>query len=138
MRQTTLMLLVATAALVASPALAQQVPAASVAPADDRADIVQPLPSPMIDDNAPPATFLRAARSALFTGDTGLAQEAMERAESRLLSRAVRPSLASQPSQQPLVAQIEAARNALSSGDRLQAIKLLDAAQKNPEAETSN
>ena len=137
MRQTTLVVLAALA-LAASPALAQQPAAGTVAPADDRADIVSPLPSPAVDENAPPATFLRAARSALYTGDTGLAQEAMERAESRLLSRAVRPSLASQPSRQPLVTQIAAARDALSSGNRLQAIELLDAALKNPEADTSN
>jgi hypothetical protein len=93
-----------------------------------------PLPAPMIDPNAPPRTFIEAARHALAAGRTEEAQEAIERAESRALDRAVKPSLARDPSRQPLVLQLSQARQALAAGDRMRAITLLDAAAGNPEA----
>jgi len=93
------------------------------------------LPIPAVNENAPPATFIEAARQALAAGRTGEAQEAIERAESRTLDRAVKPSLASQPSQQPLVQQLRDARTALAAGDKLRATEILAAALKNPEAQ---
>lgn len=86
------------------------------------------LPVPQIDENAPVSAFLDAARHALAAGRAGEAQEALERAESRALSRSVRPSRAGQPSQQPVVQRISAARAALASGDRLRVLQLIDEA----------
>jgi hypothetical protein len=93
-----------------------------------------PLPTPSVGEDAPPAAFIDAALKALAAGRTGEAQEAIERAESRVLTRSVRPSQAGQPSQQPLIQQLTQARLALASGDRLRAATLLEQAAKNPEA----
>lgn len=86
------------------------------------------LPTPDVDENAPPAAFLNAARRAIAAGRDGEALEALERAESRVLDRSVRPSRAGLPSPQPLVARIAAARAALAGGDRMQTLQLIDQA----------
>ena len=114
--------------LAALPALAQTTPAPAPA-----------LPAPVLNDmapgdSAPPQAFIAAALHAIATGRLGAAGEAIERAESRALDRAVKPSLAGQPSVQPLVQQLSAARTALAAGDRLRAVTLLEAATKAPEA----
>jgi hypothetical protein len=92
------------------------------------------LPAPAVGDEAPPTAFLDAARRAIAANRSGEAQEALERAESRALDRAVRPSKAGQPSRQPLVSQIAQARQLLGDGDRLGALRLIEKALANPEA----
>jgi hypothetical protein len=92
------------------------------------------LPVPPIDDEAPPSAFLDAAQKAIAANRTGEAQEALERAESRALSRSVRPSRAGEPSRQPLVQQIAKARAALGTGDRLGSLRIIQAAMADPEA----
>ena len=86
------------------------------------------LPVPEVDENAAPAAFLDAARGAIAAGRVPEAMEALERAESRVLARSVRPSMASQPSRQPQIALIAAARGALAGGDRMQALQFIDQA----------
>lgn len=86
------------------------------------------LPTPDIDENASPVAFLNAARRALAAGRGGEAQEALERAESRALTRAERPSRADQPSRQQVVERITEARAALATGDRMRVLELIDAA----------
>ena len=108
---------------------------AALAAGPARAQTAQPpLDAPMLDPDAPPRAFIEAARHALAAGRIGEAQEAIERAESRALDRAVKPSLARDPSHQPLVMQLSEARQALAEGDRMRAITLLDAAAGNREA----
>ncbi len=102
--------------------------------ADTKTTWAPSLPAPAVDDEAPPAAFLDAARRAIAANRTGEAQEALERAESRALDRSVKPSNAGQPSGQPLVKQIAAARHALSAGDRQMAVQLIEKAMKHPEA----
>lgn len=94
--------------------------------------LAQPAAAP--DANAPPAAFIDTALHALAAGRLAEAENAIEQAESRALTRAVRPSRADQPSQQPLVAQLSKARQALESGDRLKAVDLLETAAKTPDA----
>jgi hypothetical protein len=108
--------------------------AALPALAQGKSEVLQPLPAPSVDENAPPQVFIQAALRAIAAGRTGEAQEAIERAESRALIRSVKPSQAEQPSEQPLVQQLTQARLALASGDRLRAATLLEAAAKSPEA----
>ncbi len=96
------------------------------------------LPTPEVDENAPASVFLQAARRALAAGRGGEAQEALERAESRALDRSVRPSRAGQPSRQPVVANIAAAREALASGDRMRVLELIDTALAAEAAEDAN
>jgi hypothetical protein len=108
--------------------------AGNIAPDDTNNLVAGRLPEPAIDPNAPPAAFIEDARQALAAGRTGEAQEAIERAESRVLNRAVAPSLASTPSHQPLVQQLRDARMALGSGDKPRTMEILADALNNPEA----
>ena len=80
--------------------------------------VVAPLGAPTLDEDAPARDFLLAARQSLAAGRITEAMEALERAESRALTRDVRPSRAGIPSEQSLVAAIGAARGALTLGDR--------------------
>jgi hypothetical protein len=88
-----------------------------------------------VDDNANPRAFLEAARSAIAVGHIAEAQEALERAETRVLVRSVLPSRAHEPSGQKLVEQIGQARAALAAHDRLGAVQHIEAAIANPESE---
>jgi hypothetical protein len=94
--------------------------------------IVTPLPAPMVDENAPPGAFLRAARTALEAGRGREAMEALERAESRLLGRSVRPSQSNRPSQQPAVVLVSRARASLEAGDLPAALRGIDSALSDP------
>jgi hypothetical protein len=107
--------------------------AGNIGPSDTTTPYAARLPNPGIGDNADPRAYLEAARNALAAGRTGEAQEAMERAETRLLIRSVRPSQANTPSQEPAVQQISEARQALGMGDRSGAMAKLNAALNNPE-----
>ena len=140
-------------ALAAAPALAQTAPAPAPTPPADvggkqpmstlpsntsaetaRTQWSPQLPTPDVAENAPPAAFIQAAQAALAAGRLGEAQEATERAESRALTRSVKPSTADDPSHQPLVRQLSEARQLIGSGDRAGARQKLDEALANPEA----
>jgi hypothetical protein len=69
-----------------------------------------------------------SARSALAAGRTGEAQEALERAETRLLDRSTPAFRTGDPSTNPVVEQIRTILAALSVNDRGRAFHLLDAA----------
>lgn len=90
------------------------------------------LPDPGVADAAPPSGFVAAARTAIAVGRLGEAMEAIERAESRLLARHVRPSLAGTPSDQALVVQLRAARAALKAGERATALDILAGVAADP------
>jgi hypothetical protein len=107
--------------------------AGNILPSDTTTTYAARLPNPDIGENASPRAFVEAARAALAAGRTGEAQEAMERAETRLLIRSVRPSQANMPSREPVIQQITEARRALGQGDRAGALARLDAALNNPE-----
>lgn len=96
-------------------------------PADTHSLIAPRLPLPPVPEGAPPRQFLLAARQALQSGQTGVAQEALERAEARQLDRSVAPSRASEPIGGPVVSQISNARQALGHGDIGGAIGIIDA-----------
>ena len=120
------------------------VPAAVLAPAAAQPGTDQLVPSPGpsgdvipvpsvsgpaaadADDNALPSEFLRAARRALAAGRVAEAQDALEHAEVRVLIRAVRPSQAEVPSEQPMVERIAGARAALAAGNRTLVLRLID------------
>jgi hypothetical protein len=104
--------------------------ASNVTPADTASVIAPRLPTPSVGDDASPAGFLQAAERAIILGRTGEAQEALERAESRLLDRDVAPSRADAPSGQPVVATVGQARRALVAGDRATAQRLIAEAEQ--------
>ena len=93
-----------------------------------RSLIAPNLPSPSVGESANAVDFLRAAQSALQAGHTGEAQQSLEMAETRALGRSVAQDQTSTPSDSPLVSRIRDARHALGSGDRTQAIQLIDLA----------
>ena len=89
--------------------------------ADTRSLIAPALPTPGAQADTARA-YLEAARAALVGGHTGAAQEALERAESRALDRDVAPSTAGTAIDEPLIARIGAARQALSVGNTAAAL----------------
>lgn len=84
------------------------------------------LPSPDVPPDAPYTAYLKAARSALVTNQTGKAQEALERAQTRLLDRSVPLGKTNQPSTDPRVAVISKALQALGNNDRAGALSAVD------------
>ena len=90
--------------------------ASNISASDTRSEIAPRLPDPATASNTPEA-YLAAAQSALASGKTGAAQEALERAETRLLSRSTEPSAAASPADMPMVQQIGRARQALATRD---------------------
>lgn len=111
--------------LVAPPALAQ-------APARPEGVPLVRLPDPPVDDDAPASAFVNAARTAIALGRAGEAMEAIERAESRVLIRSVRPSRAGDPSDQALVRALAEARGYLRQGLRAEALDKLAEVAANP------
>ncbi len=104
---------------------------AQVPPRQDGVPLVR-LPDPPVDDDAPASAFITAARTAIAVGRAGEAMEAIERAESRLLIRSVRPSRANTPSDQAMVRTLAEARAALREGQRAEALDKLAEVAANP------
>lgn len=101
--------------------------ASNTGAANTRSEIAPRLPDPGSASNTPQA-YLAAAQRALSSGRTGAAQEALERAETRLLSRSTEPSMASSPDNGPMVTQIGNARRALGARDTAGARAAINAA----------
>lgn len=80
------------------------------------AEIASRLPSPDVTGDDAHA-FLVAAGEALTRNQTGAAQEALERAETRILTRSTDPALAAQPDTQVVVRAIADARLALGQNN---------------------
>lgn len=104
--------------------------ASNIAPSDTRSDIAPRLPDPA-SANSTPEGYLAAAQRALASGKTGAAQEALERAETRVLSRSTDPSMAASPADMPMVQQISQARRALAARDMAGAKSAINAAMAN-------
>jgi hypothetical protein len=102
--------------------------ASNIDATDTTSTIAPALPSPDLAPGSSPEEFLHAARSALATGRTGEAQQAMEMAETRLLDRSTPVFQTNDPSRSPLIAKIGDARRALGGGDRATSMTLLDQA----------
>jgi hypothetical protein len=105
-------------------------------PRSDRASNIGPgtaqaiapsLPQPAVGDAAEARDYLMAAREALAAGRTGLAQQSLEMAETRLATR-VEPSELITPTGERVVMLIRQARQALDAGQRMQAMQIVDAA----------
>ncbi len=124
------------ASLAAGPALAADAPqsnaASNIGPADTSSAIAPRLPTPPAGDDATIRQYLLDARQALAEGRTGTAQEALERAETRMLDRAVPAPRLHQPNRSPLVEQVTAARQALGMNDTNRALQILDTALSIP------
>jgi len=95
---------------------------------DTRSEIAPNLPSPVMSPNASPVDYLRAAQSALAAGQTGEAQQALEQAQTRLLDRSVAYGQTNNPSDNPAVAQISQALQALAAGDSGRCMQMIQSA----------
>jgi hypothetical protein len=95
---------------------------------DTRSPIAPNLPGPSLGPNASPTDYLRSAQSALAAGQTGVAQQALEMAQTRLLDRSVDFGQTDRPSGNPAVDQITQALHALASGHRAQCMQLIQSA----------
>ena len=116
------------------PGVGQSLPlsdkASNITPDDAKTLYAPTLPDVGLGDNASPEAYLQFARDALQTGHTGLAQQALEMAETRLLDRGVEATKVNEPSRNHRVAQIMAAREALGHGNIPLAVGEIDAALK--------
>src|SRR5438067_4718469 len=89
--------------------------ASNITPADTHSIIAPTLPTPPVNPNAGAEQFLNVAKQALARHKTGEAQEALERAETRRLDIDVTRNIS--PNDDPMIAQIRAAREALGRHD---------------------
>jgi hypothetical protein len=143
-------ILATAAALAAVPARAQQPPAslpngegpvgtggagvplstkpANLAPSPSGSVIAPRLPSPSLGENATAKDYLMAARKAISQGQLGMAQEALERAETWVLDRSVRPSQVRNQITDPAVEDISGALHALAAQNTAEAQRRIDAA----------
>lgn len=90
--------------------------AANITGQDTRSVIAPRLPNPDANGNSP-REFLAAADRALARGQTGAAQEALERAQTRILTRSTDPALADRPDDSGMSRAISDARQALANRD---------------------
>lgn len=95
--------------------------------ADTGSTISPRLPAPAVGDEGPDQ-FLQSAKRDVSAGRTGAAQEALERAETRLLDRSTDPSAANQPDASPRVEHVRNALRMLAGRDRSGAVREIDAA----------
>lgn len=96
-----------------------------------RSDVAPRLPDPQAGSNTPEA-LLRAAQRSLAQNKTGAAQQALEMAETRVLSRTTDPSMANTPDTAAMTQRIGEARRALGAGDRAAAQAAIAAALEAP------
>jgi hypothetical protein len=108
--------------------------ASNINSADTRSVIAPTLPVPPVGPDADTRQFLSSARQALATGQTGMAQEALERAETRLLDRSIAPSQVNVPDSTPYINGINQALQALGSNNIGGAIQIVDSMLAAPPA----
>jgi len=97
---------------------------------DTRSNVAPNLPQPPQGENAPVRVLLRDARRAVQHRQTGAAQEALEQAETRLLTRSVRQNSEAEPAHGPVVEAIADARHALASHDIDACLAAIDRAMR--------
>ncbi|NGM23659.1 hypothetical protein G3576_26840 [Roseomonas stagni] len=115
------------ALLLPAPILAQEGTGAGIA-ADRPAPRAVPRAPSLSESIDDPATLLRLAGQTVAAGRLGEAQDLLERAEARLLTRSELASQADRPEQGGAIGQIAAARAALGQRDRAAAAARIEQA----------
>ena len=115
--------------LAAVPAVAQTMSP----PPGDLGSLPSDTADPAQADTTAPRGYLLAAIQALANNQLDVAREALEHAETRVLTRSVPRGRPQQPSDQALVAAIDDARNALAAGDRSTTLQKIDEALSSPD-----
>ena len=105
----------AVTAIAADPVSTQ---ASNIDQATTHSVIAPQLPAPPVGDDANASALLQPASQALSSNQTGMAQESLERAEARLLTRTVAPDQADAPDNSGTVNLISSARMAIAHGDK--------------------
>lgn len=100
--------------------------ASNITPGDTKSTIAPTSPEPNVGPNATVAELLMAAKQSLGAGQTGTADEALEQAETQLLTRSVLATQADATSQDPTVTAISQARQALGSGNNSGTVQIID------------
>jgi hypothetical protein len=91
--------------------------ASNIDSSDAHSAIAPHLPEPAQGRNATPEALLHDAQHALMHHKTGLAQQSLEMAETRLLDRSTLPADANTPDQSPEIMDVTKALNALAHHD---------------------
>jgi hypothetical protein len=99
------------------------------APALSWADTPIPaLPEPDMPAGSRVSDYLKTAESAVAAGRLGEAESSLEMAQTRLLDRSVAIGQTGAPIQDPLIGQINIARQALGANDRQGCLQAIDGA----------
>jgi len=100
--------------------------ASNITPGDTTSTIASTPPAPNVPLDASVQQLLMSASSAISAGQTGTGDEALEDAETKILTRSVVRTQADMPSADPVVAQIEQARTELGSHDKTGATQVIN------------
>ncbi len=107
--------------------------ASNIDRANTKSPIAPRLPAPGLAEGSTPGQFLMAAKTALRQNHTGECQEALERAETRMLDRSI--AQGSNPVDvNARVGQVREARDALAHGNRARAGQIIDTLLASAEA----
>ena len=91
-----------------------------------QSDIAPELPFPGLPPGATPRDYLVAAQQAVREGSTGLAQAALERAETRMLNEASLARSLARPASHPGITEVEHALDQLGTGDTEGVLRTID------------
>jgi len=100
--------------------------ASNITAADSRTPIAPTPPAPDLPPDASVGQMLRAASQDIAAGQTGTGDEALEEAETALLQRSVPQTQTNYLSNDPVVAQIGQARDALGAHDKTGAVRIIN------------
>ena len=98
----------------------------NIVPENTRSNVAPNLPASPAGENAAIQEYLRSARASLAAGRTGEAQQSLEMAATRALTRSVDTQQITAPDSNPMVLRIRDALHALGTGNRTQAMDLID------------
>jgi hypothetical protein len=99
--------------------------ASNIGPTSTGPGVAPTLPQPAVGQGAEPEAYVQAARAALASGRTGLAQQALEMAETQMLHRSVTPGQLPGASSDSAITTIRGARMLLGDGRSADALALL-------------
>ena len=91
--------------------------ASNITPSDTRSTIAPTPPEPPVGADAQVSALLSSANQSIASGATGAGEEALEQAETQILQRSVPQTQTDYTSTDPVVNQIEQARQALGNND---------------------
>jgi hypothetical protein len=100
--------------------------ASNITPADTASTIAPTPPEPAVGPDAGVSALLAAANQSIANGQTGTGEEALEQAETQILQRSVPQIQANYTSTDPVVVQIDQARQALGNNDTAGATQIVN------------